>query len=63
MPFFPAQIYLLMIVCKFDHKLQLLLDISAPLPPLPEKLTPLHRDHFTTRGLDGAIQCVVTARP
>ena len=35
----------------------------ATLPPLPGKMTPLHPDHFLTRGLDGAIRCVVTARP
>ena len=31
-------------------------------PPLPGKLTPLHFVHFPTRGLDGAEQCVATAR-
>ena len=35
---------------------------TLPLPPLPGKLTPLHFVHFPTRGLDGAEQCVATAR-
>jgi predicted transposase YbfD/YdcC len=32
-------------------------------PPLPAKLTPLHPDHFSSRGLDGADLCIATARP
>ena len=36
---------------------------SLRTPPLPGKLTPLHSDLVSTRGLDGAEQCVATARP
>jgi hypothetical protein len=38
------------------------LHVMSASPPLPGKLTPLHPDHFSTRGLDGAEQCGVTAR-
>ena len=31
-------------------------------PPLPGKLTALQFDHFFYQGLDGAEQCVATAR-